>query len=352
MRDLVGGTLLYAKSNLEGGTIPVQEAIDEGRALLQEAKQRISYLGQDLRSQIKDSTLRSITFGLYSRIPKIKPRNTSESDWILSQDNIYGWEQDLNAFETALQSGDVSSLQNDPLQDMPFWMEWVSPQSDVGEWLHHWWPSATRNKHSAYGKMLIKNLWKIERKCDDQAFDQTLNSVSKDCSSVQERPLFQDKKRPDLDIETRKRYWNTNVAMLFHGTRSVNVAGILQKHFQIPQYLKGVHITAAMLGDQGTYLSDDWKKSAGYTSLQKSFYAKGGGSIPNRQAFMLVCDAILGNMFVAPKAQPFKEPPTGYHSIFGKGGHTSTGGGKALMNNEYVVVPKQIKQKYLVEFCA
>ena len=31
----------------------IQEAIDEGRALLQEAKQRISYLGQDLRSRIK-----------------------------------------------------------------------------------------------------------------------------------------------------------------------------------------------------------------------------------------------------------------------------------------------------------
>lgn len=345
MRDLLGGAVSYTRSSLQGGTIPVQSAIDEARQMLSSAKQRVGKVGNNLDDQIKDSELKQITYSLYSRIPKIKPLHSPERDWILSQDNIFGWEQDLDAFETALQSGSVADIEeDDPMQGMPLDMSWVDPRTDIGEWLYRWWPSATRNKHGHIGAMKLQNIWTVNRKGDDKVFEKELNSFEKLGRTIDERPLHQDKKRLDLDTTTNKKYWNANVGMLFHATRTVNVPGILRKHFLIPQQLSGVVITGAMFGAFGVYTADDWKKSAGYSSLKNSYWSGGSGAVKGRKAFMFACDVLLGKTYVAPGPKGYTAPPTGYDSVFGKAGVSQ------VQNNEYVTVPKQVLQRYLCEF--
>jgi len=171
--------------------------------------------------------------------------------------------------------------------------------------------------------------------------------------------LFQPSERSDvLDDRERKLYKDTNTALLFHGTRSVNVTGILNTNFRLPAQLVGVQITGAMFGG-GIYFADDWRKSAGYTSLRGSIWSQGDGSVRGRDAFMFACDVVLGQPHIAPGPRGFTGPPKGNHSIFGMGRvhgdyvakhkHKSSG----VENNEWIVFQtQQTRLRYLAEFSA
>lgn len=349
MRDLIGGAVTYTRSTIQGGTIPVQSSIDYARSLLEAAKQRIVAVGDNVDDQVSDHDLKHITYDLYGRIPKVKPLHSPEHDWILSKDNIFGWEQDLSAFETALAAGSVDEIAvDDPMKDFRVDMEWLSPQSDVGEWLMRWWPAASRNKHSYLGKMRIHNLWKLRRWDDDKTFQKELGKVLGEMDGKKwnnERPLHQEKKRPDLDDATRKVYWDTNTALVFHGSRTVNIPGIIRTNLKLPAQLTGVVITGAMMGS-GLYWADDWKKSAGYTSLSGSYWSGGSGGVKGRKAFMFVADVIMGISHVAPGPKGYTKPPAGCHSVFGKAGVTSS-----LANNEWIIYQNGRNiLKYLCEF--
>lgn len=145
-----------------------------------------------------------------------------------------------------------------------------------------------------------------------------------------ERPLHQDKKRKDLKPAERRLYHETNTALVFHGTRSVNVSGILRENFRLPKELVGVQINGANFG-QGIYMADDWKKSCGYCSDSRSYWA-GGGQVQGRKSFMFACDTLMGNPHVMTSGGNITRPPKGCHSVFGKGG-----AGGYLQNNEWIV---------------
>lgn len=133
--------------------------------------------------------------------------------------------------------------------------------------------------------------------------------------------------------------------MVFHGTRSVNVPGILRENLRLPKQLVGVVITGAMFGG-GLYWADDWKKSAGYTSGY-SRWGGGSGSVSGRHAFMFIADTALGNPFVAPGPRGYTEPPRGHHCVFGKANVSQ------VMNNEFITFDRSQHQlRYLVEFSA
>jgi len=152
---------------------------------------------------------------------------------------------------------------------------------------------------------------------------------------IVERPLFQPKKRPDLAKADEKRFLNSNTSLLFHGTRSVNVRGIMKESLRLPKQLVGVVITGAMFGP-GLYFADDWKKSAGYTSLTNSYWSGGSGAVSGRGAFMFGVDVVLGNPFVAPSAHGYTVPPDGNHCFYGKAGDSG------VQNNEFIVFdPRQ-----------
>lgn len=345
LRDLRVGTISFTRSSLEGGNIPTQSAIDEARDVLNAALKRVAKVGDDLKSQIKDKQLKELTYHLYSRIPKKKDLKASEEDWILSTDNHLKWQEDLKAFENAIYANlEIEEPDENPYGDLPIEMQWLPPSSDMGKFLHEWAPKATMNRHGNVGRMILKNAWKVVRKGDNDIF----KSGQEKCKALSdsERPINQPKIRPDLETLTYKQYNSTNTALLFHGTRSVNVSGILRTNLRFPKDLPPSLICGAAFGG-GSYFADDWKKSAGYTSLGSSLYAYGGGAIAGRSAFMFVMDVALGNPFTAPGPRGYTGPPQGHHSIFGKAGFSG------VANNEWIIFNRnQIEIKYLIEFDA
>lgn len=351
MKDLNVATVAYARASVVGNALPMQSAIDEVRdVFLTEAKKRVAKLGSaTIDQQAADTELRQITSMVYSRIPKVKPLRAAESTWILSAGNIGDWERDLDAFEQALYSNVIQDTpQQDPFGGMAIDMEYVDPHSDLGKFLYAWWPNASKKSHGL-GEMKIKNAWKLERHDDRGKIEKYQDNIVIDCKGCKERPIKQPSVRNDILIQGGsdadvKRYHNTNTALLFHGTRSVNVPGIMRTSFRLPAELVGVVITGAMFGG-GIYFADDWMKSANYTSLSGGYYSSGSGGVRGRGAFMFACDTVLGEAHVAPGPRGYTGAPKGTHCIFGKAGTSG------VQNNEWITFKKEsTRLRYLVEF--
>ncbi|MFO0727691.1 MAG: WGR domain-containing protein [Myxococcota bacterium] len=344
MKDLSLATVAYTRGSMADASLPTQTAIEEARSILSEAQNRLKVVGETEKALLKDKQLMTLTTLMYGRIPKKKPVGADVSTWLLSKDNILLWQHDLDAFESALYVADADQTEFDPFADMKLDMSWIAPTSDVGKFLHDWWPKATNNRHGHLGKLKIKNLWRVDRHADQGKIPEAQKSILAGKPKIAERPLFQRKDRPDLPAADAKRYQDSNTGLLFHGTRSVNVSGILREALRLPKQLVGVTITGAMFGP-GIYFADDWKKSAGYTSLSNSYWSNGSGSVAGRGAFMFACDVVLGAPFVAPRARGYTSPPDGHHCIFGKAQASG------VANNEFIVFDtKQAKLQYLAEF--
>jgi hypothetical protein len=342
LRDLGQATVSYTRGSMADSSLPTQTAIDEARSFLGEAKKRLKVVGPNEDDQVKDKALVDLTSLMYGRIPKKKALHCPPKDWILSAGNIGAWELDLDAFESALHTEQQTEQQvSDPLDGQPFFLEWMDPKSKEGDWLYKWWPNATRNRHGHVGSMKIKNLWRVERFGDRDLIEKSQTAILKSKFSITERALHQPKERADLAEKDFQRYRDTNTAMLFHGTRRVNVTGILREMLRLPKHLVGVVITGAMFGG-GCYWADDWKKSAGYTD---GGYYDRGGSGGNRGCFMFVGDVVLGNPWVAPSSGGYTGPPKGHHCIFGKAGHSG------VQNNEWITFERNhMELRYLAEF--
>jgi hypothetical protein len=343
MRDMNVGTVSYARSAVEGGNIPTQSAIDEGRDILTEARKRVANVGDNQKDQINDTQLKNLTYTLYSRISKRKI--VGDENWILNQSNIAMWDQDLDAFESALLAvGAESDSDADPLSGFNIDMSWIDPESDRGRFIQNWMPSASRNRHSDMsGKIKIINLWALTQLDHVSSWRKRLKNITSEKFRASEKPLHQPNSRIDIPSEEQEFYDKANIGMLFHGTRSVNVPGILRENLRLPKTLVGVVITGAMFGP-GIYWADDYKKSAGYTS-GNSRWGGGNGSVRGRQAFMFIADVALGKPYVAPGPRGYTEPPSGHHCIFGKAGHSS------VMNNEFITFDRSQHQlRYLAEF--
>ena len=128
--------------------------------------------------------------------------------------------------------------------------------------------------------------------------------------------------------------------------QTVNVPGILRENLRLPKTLVGVVITGAMFGG-GLYWADDWRKSAGYTSVYNRWGGYSSGAVAGRHAFMFVADVAIDNPFIAPGPKGYTEPPKGHHCIFGKADVSQ------VMNNEFITFDRaQHSLRYLVEFSA
>jgi len=358
-KDLLGGAVKYANAVMSGGTgkatLPTQHAIVDAREILQDAMGRIKVVGNNIKDQLADANLRKLTYALYGMVPKAKPIGAAEAAWLLTQDNITSWNLDLDVFETALQANEINieEEETDVMQGIPADVEWIDPSSEIGKWLAEWWGS-TKGNHHSHGKLVVHNLWKINRHGDDSVFLQNVEKTHGDMPENwnNERPMFVEnqKKRPDLNAAQAKMYWNTNTALLYHGSRTVNCTGIIREGFRFPAELakSGVVINGAMFG-AGNYQADSWTKSSNYCSSPTSIYSGGGGGVTGRKAFMFACDAILGHPHVAPDAYGFTSPPKGHHSVFGKANFTKSWGGR-LLNNEWIIYQKgRVLIRYLAE---
>jgi hypothetical protein len=351
-KDLLGGAVSYTRTTMVGNTMPALSAIEDARDLLQDALKEVKRIGSKLDDQISDATLKKLTYNLYGMIPKTKPIGAAESTWILSQDNIISWQQDLDAFETALKSASVNVEDvddgDDVMQGIPADVESIALNSELGKYLTNWWKHCTRNRHG-HRELTIHNLWRISRHGDDAIFDNSLSEILGEMPSKwnEERPLFieKQKERPDLSASKRKEYWQANVYKGFHGTRSVNVPGIIRECLRFPRELVGVAINGAMFGP-GVYWADDWGKSAGYCSVGsgRSMYAGSSGHVNRRRSFMFAGDVILGVPHLAAHSHGYVAPPKGCHSVFGKAGHSG------VANNEWILYKKgRFVLRYLAE---
>ena len=346
LRDLSVATIAYTRGSMADASLPTQAAIDEARTILNEAQKRLSKIGDDIKKQVKDKQLLEMTTLMYGRIPKRKELRAAAETWVLTKDNVLAWSNDLDAFESALYATDIEQEKEapNPLEELNLHMEWIDPKSTSGKWLYAWWPTATGNRHSYIGSMKLRNLWKVDRHDDKNRLDTWHDTLSKEKLKFTEAAMYQPKTRSDLTTPIRKRFKETNTALLFHGTRSVNVRGIMKEALRMPKELVGVVITGAMFGP-GLYFADDWKKSAGYTSLTNSYWSRGSGGVSGRGAFMFAMDVVLGQPFVAPQAHGYTKPPDGHHCVFGKAGASG------VQNNEYIVFDTNQQQiRYLAEF--
>jgi len=328
LSDLNVGTISYTRTSMVGNALPTKEAIDEGRLILSHAQELInqSKTGKDVED---------LTKILYSRIPKKKNRT---EDWVLNAERINTWQQDLDSYEAAVAAYNQGST---TVLNLPFELKHIKQDEKLYRWIVDTWARATRNKHATVSQPLkVINIFEIERNRTE--FHGFLKGRGERNNT--EIPLHQPSKREDVDDSLNKLYRETKTWMLFHGTRSCNVSGIMKEHFRMPKTLSGVSINGAMYGS-GIYFADDIKKSIGYTSYSGSYWTGGSGSINNRGAFMFICDVMLGNPYLPKGSQAFQGPPSGYDSIFAKMGIAS------IQNNEFIVFePKMSNLRYLVEF--
>lgn len=344
LRDLGFGAVAFTRSSMADASLPTQVSIDEARQLLDAATERVGLIGGRAEDQVTDPDLNSITAMLYKRIPKAKARNAPAATWILSADNIVGWRNDLDAFESAIYTKtDAVEAEADPYDGMNIEMGHLDPRSPVGEFLQSWWPNATRRRHANMGEMEIVNAWSVHQQDGIKPFADALSRVAAD--RVLHRPLHQPPSRLDLSPEDQKVFERSHVMLGFHGTRSCNVSGILRKRLLLPKKLQGVSINGALLGP-GLYWADDIRKSCQYVSIAGAAWSKGSGAVPGRGAFMFIADVIVGNPFRPRDKHGYTSPPPGHHSVFGEGDYTA-----ALQNNEWVVYDEsQHRLRYLIEF--
>lgn len=348
MRALNVATVSYTKTNMQGGTIPTQASIDRGRDLLVEAMRIVGKIGDSEKAQINDPTLMAITQEYYARIPIVKPVRAPVSTWVLGTNNILRLQMDLDAYESALKTHmfveEEQIGDGDPLGGMPIDIAHIEPKSERGEWIYKWMPKATKGVHG-HKPMKIRNAWLIERQGTPPRFNKVVDTISAAShGKFSDRPLFQPTEPPGLSSDELKKYRAANVGFLFHGTKSVNVSGIMREGLRLPNQLVGVAITGWMFGP-GLYWADDWGKSANYCSGGNSYWAKGQGHINTRGSFMFVAEVALGMPHVAGGSHGYTAPPKGHNCVFAKAGHSG------VANNEWIVYnTDQYRFKYLVEF--
>lgn len=321
LRDLSMGTISYARTSFANAAIPTNEAIDKARKILAAA------------STTSGGELTQLAYDLYSLIPKAK---TKYSVWELNSSTIMQWQNDLDAFEDALNNIDS---QEEILQ-LDFELDYITLDSDVGKFIKRFVDKGTKNVHyNLNGQAKIKHIWRVNR---PNGFVRQQEKVLADKPRNTIFPLHQ-QARTDLDDKQRKIFEDSHTAMLFHGTRSVNVGGILKKGLMLPKYLSGVSINGAMFGP-GVYHADDWKKSANYCTISRGIYSGGYGALPGRSAFLFLNDVVLGRMHIERGVKAYTQPPAGCHSVMGYGGGS-------VANNEFITYHQDtVNLRYLVEF--
>ncbi|MEO1529532.1 MAG: WGR domain-containing protein, partial [Planctomycetota bacterium] len=124
LQDLTVATIAYTRGSMADSSLPTQYAIDEARTILSEAQLRLGKIKDSVTAQVKDKELNTLTRLLYGRIPKKTSVHADDSTWVLSKDNILSWQNDLDAFESALYATDIQDQrQPDLLEEMNLSME-------------------------------------------------------------------------------------------------------------------------------------------------------------------------------------------------------------------------------------
>ena len=352
-QSLVGGTKTYTRAlSAASGVTPTMEAITQVRdSLIPAALQRIKIIGDNVQNQVKDSGLVAVSKMVMAIVPRPIPRTgiTAEQA-VLNSNTIPSLELDLDAFEAALRGEDFSATTATPTVDpdsmLNAKMTWMDPSSDLGKWVTQTYLSMTNHRHSNIGTVRVRNVFAVERPDRDARFLAAVKSLAakrKGQPLGSTKPGLQPKTRPDLS-DVGDLAAQANVFLGIHGTRGVNVSGILSSHFRLPKSLSGVHITGAAFGG-GLYFATDFGKSAQYVGSASAMYGS-GGNISGRGFFMMLCDVACGKFHYPRSAWGIGDRcPDGGDSVFAHPSHCPS-----LQNEELVLFqPEAARIRYLVE---
>lgn len=354
---LVGGTSSYTRSlSAASGVTPTMSAIEQVRDdLIPAALSRCQAVGDDVSRQVTDSQLQAISKMVFALVPRYIPRGgLAEEDAVLNASSVVGLQQDLDAFEAALQGEDwEEEIQTtggiDPDAALNAHLEWIDPKSSLGAWVVNTFRAMTRNRHGdLHGQTLkVHNVFSVERPDRDARFEaevKRLHKARKGQSLGHVPAGLQPQNRPDLGNlgDFAK---GTSLFIGIHGTRGVNVAPILQSHLRMPKSLSGVHITGAAFG-HGIYFATDVAKSWGYTGCS-SRWGNSGGGISGRGAFMFLADVVGGKFHYPNTAWGINTDkcPSGGDSVFAHPSKIRT-----LQNDEHVIFnPAHCRIRYVIE---
>lgn len=353
-RSLVGGTKDYARAaSAATGITPTMAAINDVRDnLIPTALGILQKTGPDVAVQVKNRDLIDVSKLVATIVPRPIPHGGDPMAILLTSGNILSIQQDLDAFEGALRGEDfsvktVSSPQSDPDSLLNANVRYIDQTSDEGRWLVKTYLSMTNNRHGYLSSPpKILNVFAIDRPDRDAQFLASVRRVAAARKGVFSlKAGLQPAVRTDLGTMADL-YREANVIFTQHGTRSVNIAPIMQSHLKMPRSLVNVPIQGANFG-HGLYVATDRNKAAGYASLSNSAWSGGGGGVAGRGAFMFLCDAIMGDAYRAPSTGSWISPPNGKDSVYGVGGDR----GHSLANDEHVLFdPSYVRIRYLVEF--
>ncbi len=335
LQDLNIGSAEYTRNSMADKSLPTKEAINEVSDLLDECTK---ILNCGLFSASQSLELEQLTRLIYSRIPKVRGRGHKI---VFSHQLVQDWRQDLQAYEAALCSTSPANLNT----SFNFGLKYLDKSSDKYAHIQIYFNKATANRHSYLNRSLVlKNVWEIDRSKD--LFNREVDSIVKTDGVF---PEFQPTSRlGELDNQTISRYIKSGTFILIHGTKSVNVGGILNLGLKLPKTLSNVKLTGQYYGN-GIYMADDVKKSYGYTSGRNAIWTGGSGAINNRNSFMFLSDVICGDFDIVKGNTNTNNPSPGKHTIFAKAGYSDKGGSK-LENNEFVIFnTDRINLRYLLE---
>jgi hypothetical protein len=353
---LVGGTVTYARAaSAATGIVPTMDAITQVRdSLLPLALQRIKVVGDSVEQQVKDRDLIDISKMVAAIVPTVVPRSATqearERMTILSADNIFQRQQDLDAFEAALRNEDFEvttapQTTLDPDKLLGATLRWIDPRSEHGLWLTKTYLGMTNNRHgNLRGAPRILNMFSVSRPDRDCKF---VSSVAKVAAlrqgKVNLKARLQPPTRPDV-ADLGANYNLANCFLGIHGTRSVNVAPILQTNLRLPKSLAGVHISGSAFG-HGVYAATDIKKSLNYCSASQACWSGNVGGITGRGFFMFLQDVLMGVSFPAKTTGTWQTPPNNCDSIAAYPDFMPS-----LQNDEHIIFnPDYQRIRYLIE---
>lgn len=356
VNDLVGGTTNYTRALIKSsGVSPTMQAITEVRDdLIPAALKQIGKVGTNITDQINDRDLKDISKMVYAMVPQNIPHGgLTPEEAILNSNTMFKLQQDLDAFEAALNNEDFSATVSDsntvdPDVALGAKLVWLDPREKLGAWVVNTFRAMTKNRHGDISnqKLHIKNIFSIERDID-KTFVAAVNTLAKKNKNTKYGDVaagLQPKKRSDLsDIsDTAKK---ANVFIGIHGTRGVNISPILQSHLRLPKSLSGVQISGAAFG-HGIYFATDWKKSYGYTG-HSGRWGNSGGGIASRGFFMFLADVAGGRFHYPNKAWGLNTAtcPDGKDTVYAHPKYISS-----LQNDEHVIFnPEYCRLRYLIE---
>ena len=352
--DLVGGTKDYARAaSAATGIVPTQAAIDEVRNdYIPAALKILQTVGNDVQAQARDKGLQDLSKLVATIVPRPIPRGGDPMSILLTQNNIFVIQQDLDAFEAAILNEDFSVSTTaptaiDPNTLLNAQIRWVDPNSDEGKWLAATYQGMTNNRHGHVGRVRVVNMFAVARPDRDNLFLQYVKTVAARRKGQNLGPVppgLQPARRGDLsDVADFAR--DAGIFLGIHGTRAVNVGPILGSNFRMPKSLSGVQITGAAFG-HGIYFATDWKKSHGYTGHSSSYYG-GGGMIRGRGFFMFLCDVVGGKFHYPSNAWSVAGDrcPGDGDSVYAHPRYISS-----LANDEHVIFnPAAQRIRYIIE---